>query len=160
MKSTLVDPRTSSMANQSAPKARWSASRGVVVVNVIHSGKQTRLDHVPDCDISPFTVARQISRIKVFAVLAPFTNNLLTSETKYQNIKYSLGLIVSNIISFLIEHEAEAGDSTTFNSSIWTAAAQHVEWFHTKGGPKTVKACASKWNRVSGITFNTGSNSQ
>ena len=67
---------------------------------------------------------------------------------------------MSNIISFLIEYKAEAGDSATFKSSVWSAAAQYVEWFHTKGDPKTVKACASKWNRVSGITFNTGSNSQ
>ena len=132
----------------------------MVVVNVIAASKRDSIT-CQSVTISPFTVARQVSRIKVFAVLAPFTNDLLIIPFRNKvKIKYSLGLIVSNIISFLIEHKAEAGDSATFKSSVWTAAAQHVEWFHTKGGPKTVKACASKWNRVSGITFNTGSNSQ
>ena len=51
------------------------------------------------------------------------------------------------LIRFSIEQKAETDDSATFKPSIWTAAAWHVEQFHTKGGPKTVKSCASKWTR-------------
>ena len=64
------------------------------------------------------------------------------------------------LIRFLIEQKAETGDSATFKPSIWTTAAQHVEQFCTKGGPKTVKLCASKWTRLCGIIFDAGSNSQ
>ena len=55
------------------------------------------------------------------------------------------------LIRFLIKRKAETGDSATFKPSIWTAAARHVEQFHTKGGPKTVKSCASKWTWAHGI---------
>ena len=58
-----------------------------------------------------------------------------------------------------MKQKAETGNSATFKPSIWTANAQHVEQFCTKGDPKTVKLCASKWTRVHGITFNAGSNS-
>ena len=59
------------------------------------------------------------------------------------------------LIRFLIEQKAETGDSATFKSSIWTTAAWHVEQFHTKDGPKTVKLCASKWTQVHGIILDT-----
>ena len=62
------------------------------------------------------------------------------------------------LIRFSIEQKVKTGNSATFKSSICTTAAQHVEQFCTKGGPKTVKSCANKWTRVYGITFNTGSN--
>ena len=53
-----------------------------------------------------------------------------------------------DLIRFLIKQKAETGDSATFKPSIWTAAAQHIDQSRTKGGPKTVKSCASKWTRV------------
>ena len=53
-----------------------------------------------------------------------------------------------DLIRFLIKQKAETGDSATFKPSIWTTAAQHIDQFCTKGGPKTAKSCASKWTKV------------
>jgi len=52
------------------------------------------------------------------------------------------------LINFLIEHKAEAGDSATFKSVVWNAASQLLEKSRVKGGPKTSKACSDKWTRV------------
>ena len=54
------------------------------------------------------------------------------------------------LVSFLLEHKAEAGDSATFKPTVWRAASQHLEQFRVKGGPKTASACSSKWSRVCG----------
>ena len=52
------------------------------------------------------------------------------------------------LINFLIEHKAEAGDSATFKPVIWNAATQLLEKSRVKGGPKTSKSCSDKWTRV------------
>ena len=55
------------------------------------------------------------------------------------------------LINFLIEHKAEAGDSATFKDSIFRAASEHMEKTCTKGGPKTFDRCHTKWGRVCDI---------
>ena len=52
------------------------------------------------------------------------------------------------LINFLIEHKAEAGDSATFKATVWNAASVLLEKSRVKGGPKTSKACSDKWSRV------------
>jgi hypothetical protein len=54
------------------------------------------------------------------------------------------------LVNFLIDRQAEAGDSATFKPVVWNAAALHLEQFRTKGGPKTANSCSSKWTRVRG----------
>jgi len=56
----------------------------------------------------------------------------------------------TELINFLVEHKAEAGDSAMFKASVWNAAAQHLEQFRTKGGPKAANSCSAKWSRVRG----------
>jgi len=60
------------------------------------------------------------------------------------------------LINFLIEHKAEAGDSATFKPVIWNAASQLLEKSRVKGGSKTSKACSDKWTRVRRTTFDDG----
>jgi hypothetical protein len=57
------------------------------------------------------------------------------------------------LINFLIEHKAEAGDLATFKPVIWNAASQLLEKSRIKGGPKTSKACSEKWSRVCRTAF-------
>jgi hypothetical protein len=52
------------------------------------------------------------------------------------------------LIDFLIERRAAAGDSATFKAPVWNAASQLLEKSRIKGGPKTNKACSDKWTRV------------
>ena len=58
----------------------------------------------------------------------------------------------AELINFLLDHQAEAGDSATFKLVVWNAAALHLEQFQTKGGPKTANSCSTKWSRVCGAT--------
>ncbi|KIM73839.1 hypothetical protein PILCRDRAFT_14909 [Piloderma croceum F 1598] len=51
----------------------------------------------------------------------------------------------AELINFLLDRQAEAGDSATFKPAVWNAAALHLEQFQTKGGPKTVNSCSTKW---------------
>jgi len=44
--------------------------------------------------------------------------------------------------------QGKRGDGGTFKSAVWTAAAEHMKQFTTKGGVKTSDACKSKWTRV------------
>ena len=58
------------------------------------------------------------------------------------------------LIDFLMDRKAEAGDSATFKPAVWNAVARHMEPFWKKGGPKTAGACASKWSRVHATASN------
>ena len=60
------------------------------------------------------------------------------------------------LINFLIEHKAEAGDSAMFKAPIWNTASQLLEKSHVKGGPKTSKACSDKWMRICRTTLDDG----
>ena len=60
------------------------------------------------------------------------------------------------LINFLIEHKAEAGDSATFKAPIWNAASQLLEKSRVNGGPNTSKACSDKWMRVCRTTLDDG----
>ena len=53
------------------------------------------------------------------------------------------------LIKFLVVHKAEAGNGLNFKTSIWTAAAEHMQLHTKKGGIKTASKCKSKWARVS-----------
>jgi hypothetical protein len=61
----------------------------------------------------------------------------------------------TELVNFLLDRQAEAGDSATFKPAVWNAAALHLEQFRTKGGPKTANSCSSKWNRVRGVAGDT-----
>ena len=63
------------------------------------------------------------------------------------------------LINFLIEHKAEAGDSVTFKAPVWNAASQLLEKSRVKGGPKTSKACSDKWLRVRRTALEDGTTS-
>jgi len=54
----------------------------------------------------------------------------------------------AELINFLLDCQAEAGNSATFKPAVWNAAALHLEPFWTKGGPKTANSCSSKWTWV------------
>ena len=58
------------------------------------------------------------------------------------------------LITFLVEHKAAAGDGGNFKKTTWTAASEHLKQFTMKGGVKTAEACKSKWSRVRRFTFN------
>ena len=53
-----------------------------------------------------------------------------------------------NLITYLIEHKSEAGNSATFRAATWRAVSKHLEKTRTKGRPKHHKACSDKWARV------------
>jgi hypothetical protein len=54
-----------------------------------------------------------------------------------------------HLIEFLLSRKSEAGDGGSFKSVTWTAAAQEMAKFSTKGPNKTASACSSKYGRVS-----------
>ena len=49
------------------------------------------------------------------------------------------------LILFLVSRKSEAGDGGSFKAPIWTAAAQKMAKFLTKGPNKTTTACSSKY---------------
>jgi len=53
------------------------------------------------------------------------------------------------LILFLVSRKSEAGDSGSFKSPTWTAAAEEMAKFPTKGPKKTPTACSSKYSFVS-----------
>ena len=57
----------------------------------------------------------------------------------------------SQLVSFLLDHRAEAGDGANFKMTVWNAAAEELSKHVTKGGPKTGASCKSKWDRVCAI---------
>jgi hypothetical protein len=57
----------------------------------------------------------------------------------------------SQLIHFLLDHKAEAGDGANFKTTIWNAAAEELSKHVSKGGPKTPGSCRSKWDRVRAI---------
>ncbi len=54
-----------------------------------------------------------------------------------------------HLILFLVSRKSEAGDGGSFKAPIWTAAAQEMAKFPTKGPNKTATACSSKYGHVS-----------
>jgi hypothetical protein len=52
------------------------------------------------------------------------------------------------LISFLHKHKAEAGDGLNFKGATWTAAAEEMRQYTTKGGVKGASACRTKFTRV------------
>jgi hypothetical protein len=52
------------------------------------------------------------------------------------------------LVQFLVDQKATAGDGANFKKVTWTAAAAHMRNITTKGAVKTLDACKSKWNRV------------
>ena len=58
----------------------------------------------------------------------------------------------TELLLFLIEHIAEAGDGSNFKTSTFKAASLVLDKTRTKGGPKTAKVCKNKWMSVRCIT--------
>jgi hypothetical protein len=54
----------------------------------------------------------------------------------------------TELLLFLIEHLAEAGDRSNFKTSTFKAASLVLDKMRTKGGPKTAKVCKNKWMSV------------
>ena len=54
-----------------------------------------------------------------------------------------------HLILFLVSRKSEAGNGRSFKSPTWTAAAEEMAKFPTKGPKKTPTACSSKYGRVS-----------
>lgn len=52
------------------------------------------------------------------------------------------------MILFLVSKKSEAGDGGSFKSVTWTAAAEEMAKFPTKGLIKNGTACSSKYGRV------------
>jgi hypothetical protein len=53
------------------------------------------------------------------------------------------------LLTFLIQHKAEAGDGCQFKATVWRgAAAELSKRPHNKGGLKTDKVCKNKWTKV------------
>ena len=60
-----------------------------------------------------------------------------------------------DLITFLIKEKVEGrlSDSLSFKSATWTEASRLLEKTHTKGAPKTSKACQEKWTRLRHMSF-------
>ena len=57
---------------------------------------------------------------------------------------------VRNLLDFLMEHKAKAGDGANFTKTTWQAAAAELGKIPPeKGAPKTADSCKSKWTKVS-----------
>ncbi|KAJ7843368.1 hypothetical protein B0H14DRAFT_2212162, partial [Mycena olivaceomarginata] len=54
----------------------------------------------------------------------------------------------SNLIQYLAQHIAEAGDNKCFTMKTFRAVADHLELTRTKGGPKTAKSCQQKYSNL------------
>jgi hypothetical protein len=52
------------------------------------------------------------------------------------------------LISFLLDHKAEAGDGGSFKPNIWNAAAVKMLKHTTKGGIKIASKCKAKYVAV------------
>jgi hypothetical protein len=52
------------------------------------------------------------------------------------------------LISFLLDHKAEAGDGGSFKANIWNAAAVEMLKHTTKGGVKIASKCKAKYVAV------------
>ncbi|KAJ6614725.1 hypothetical protein B0H10DRAFT_1724848, partial [Mycena sp. CBHHK59/15] len=49
------------------------------------------------------------------------------------------------LLTFLVEHQAEAGDGGNFKLKTFRAAAAVVNLIRTKGGVKSFKSCSGKY---------------
>jgi hypothetical protein len=57
---------------------------------------------------------------------------------------------VRNLLDFLMQHKAEAGDGGNFKPSVWQAAAETLAKYPPeRGASKTAASCKSKWSKVS-----------
>ena len=54
----------------------------------------------------------------------------------------------TELLLFLIEHLAEAGDGSNFKTSTFKAASLVLDKMRTKGGLKMAKVCKNKWMSV------------
>ena len=55
----------------------------------------------------------------------------------------------AELINFFFDHKFGNGeDDFKSLSAVWDEAAQHLEQFQKKGGPKTAKSCYSEWTQV------------
>ena len=52
------------------------------------------------------------------------------------------------LISFLLDHKAEAGDGGSFKANIWDAATVEMLKHTTKGGGKIASKCRAKYVAV------------
>jgi hypothetical protein len=60
---------------------------------------------------------------------------------------------VRNLLDFLMEHKAKAGDGANFTKTTWQAAAAELGKIPPeKGAPKTPDSCKSKWTKVSSLS--------
>ncbi|KAK7034105.1 hypothetical protein R3P38DRAFT_3496352 [Favolaschia claudopus] len=53
-----------------------------------------------------------------------------------------------NLLSYLVDHVADAGDGGNFRAATFRGAAIYMESSRTKGGPKTAKSCESKYREL------------
>ena len=60
-----------------------------------------------------------------------------------------------NLITFLINEKLEGrlSDSLSFKGTTWMEASKLLKKTHTKGAPKTSKACQEKWTRIRHMSF-------
>jgi hypothetical protein len=59
------------------------------------------------------------------------------------------------LISFLVTHKSEAGDTMNFKSSVFSDAAIHLNRMYPaqKCAPKSQSSCKTKWSNVSVIIY-------
>ncbi|KAI0245014.1 hypothetical protein BJV78DRAFT_1103007, partial [Lactifluus subvellereus] len=55
------------------------------------------------------------------------------------------------LIRFLIDHRAEAGDGFNFKTATFNAASAVLDPKKQKGATKTGKVCKNKWGQLKGI---------
>jgi hypothetical protein len=53
------------------------------------------------------------------------------------------------LLGFLLEHKAEAGDGVNFKQTTWNAAAAALAKRPHKGAVKSANSCKNKWTKVS-----------
>jgi hypothetical protein len=52
------------------------------------------------------------------------------------------------LITYLTEHKAQGGDTTSFKPAVWEGASCYIDGFRIKGAPKTAKGCKLKFAKV------------
>ena len=90
-----------------------------------------------------------LALIVIYAQLTTiFVMSSETPESNKSNANWNIDE-TNELVQYLWDHRAEAGDGGNFKSQTLTAAMQHITPYHSQGPVKDVKHVKRKWTAVS-----------
>ena len=90
-----------------------------------------------------------LALIVIYAQLTTiFVMSSETPESNKSNANWNIDE-TNELVQYLWDHRAEAGDGGNFKSQTLTAAMQHITPYHSQGPVKDAKHVKRKWTAVS-----------